>query len=389
MEGTRKWKKTSFSTILWAVLAILVLGTQAGLATEVCIDFEDLGNLANGDCVEGLGTVHDLLDISDAIIGENLILIQEGTVPKAYTGGVAGINECLDPINEDGHGFGIDVDDDTETENLKFTFDPDISVTSFSIRLVDYGDNFPYLWNFDSTHTVRLVAYNRVNEPTPEYPDPPRIPLDIDELTFTSTGLGETITTLNGVDITDVSLSTAGDACFANTGEPGQWMFSVSAEEIVCVELQFINDSYDFPVSTDSDVAFDDICFTYGGGVINVDIDIKPGSYPNSINLGSHGVVPVAILSTLELDATTLNAENIFLAGSGVRVRGKGNKYLASEEDVNGDSLLDLVVKVQTENLDPGAFQDGGVFLRVHETSDPESPVLYEGWDEINIVPPE
>lgn len=126
-----------------------------------------------------------------------------------------------------------------------------------------------------------------------------------------------------------------------------------------------------------------------GGGPTPIYIDIKPGSYPNSINLGSHGVIPVAILSTADFDATTLNAENIFLAGSGVRIRGKGNKYLASEEDVNGDGLIDLVVKVETENLDPGEFADGGAFLRVRETSDPISPVLYEGWDEIRIVPPE
>jgi hypothetical protein len=74
-----------------------------------------------------------------------------------------------------------------------------------------------------------------------------------------------------------------------------------------------------------------------------IEIDIKPGSYPNAINLGSNGVVPVAILSTPDLDATTLPPENVFLAGSGVAVRGKGNKYLASTEDVNGDSLPDLV----------------------------------------------
>jgi hypothetical protein len=120
-----------------------------------------------------------------------------------------------------------------------------------------------------------------------------------------------------------------------------------------------------------------------------ISIDIKPGSYPNSINLGSNGVVPVAILSAADFDATLLPAENVFLAGSGVAVRGKGNKYLASNEDVNGDGYVDLVLKVETENLDPGTFQDGMAVLRVHETSDQASPILYEGWDQITIVPPE
>jgi hypothetical protein len=128
---------------------------------------------------------------------------------------------------------------------------------------------------------------------------------------------------------------------------------------------------------------------TASGGPEPIDIDIKPGSYPNAINLGSSGVIPVAILSSESLDATSLPAENVFLAGAGVAVRGKGSKYLASQEDVNGDDLLDLVVKVETENLEPGTFQDGKAVLRVHETSDQTSAVLYEGSDDITIVPPE
>lgn len=40
---------------------------------------------------------------------------------------------------------------------------------------------------------------------------------------------------------------------------------------------------------------------------ISVTIDIKPGSYPNSINLGSNGNVLVAIFSTEDFDATTVD----------------------------------------------------------------------------------
>ena len=122
-----------------------------------------------------------------------------------------------------------------------------------------------------------------------------------------------------------------------------------------------------------------------------VEIDIKPGSDDNSINLKSRGVVPVAILSDSDtnFDATAVDPAKVFFAGAGVAVRGKGNKYLASKEYVNDDDLLDLVVKVETKNLVPGEFAEGGAYLRIHETSDQASPVLYEGWDEIKIVPPE
>jgi hypothetical protein len=140
--------------------------------------------------------------------------------------------------------------------------------------------------------------------------------------------------------------------------------------------------TYSLNISTLSDISVEVIG---GGEPTPITIDIKPGSYPNAINLGSNGVVPVAILSTPDFLATTLNAENVFLAGSGVAVRGKGNKYLASQEDVNGDSLLDLVVKVETENLDPGTLQDGYAILQVIV----ENTVIYEGSDEITIVPPE
>jgi len=116
-----------------------------------------------------------------------------------------------------------------------------------------------------------------------------------------------------------------------------------------------------------------------------IDIDIKPGSYPNCINLGSNGVVPVAILSTEDFDATTVYPATVELAGAGVALRGKADKYMAHLEDVNADGLLDLVVQVVTENLDPGMFQDGDAILTA-KTCDGQ---VLEGSDEITIVPPE
>ncbi len=122
-----------------------------------------------------------------------------------------------------------------------------------------------------------------------------------------------------------------------------------------------------------------------GPSVITVEIDIKPGSYPNTINLGSQGVIPVAILSSSDFDATTVNPDTVELAGAGVAMRGKGDKYLAHEEDVNGDGLLDLVCKVETDNLDPETFQYGFIDL----TGETYDGVPIKGEDEIIIVPPE
>ena len=83
---------------------------------------------------------------------------------------------------------------------------------------------------------------------------------------------------------------------------------------------------------------------------ITLSIDIKPNEFPNSINLGSNGVVPVAILSSATFDATTVNPTTITLAEASVRLKGNGTP-MASFQDVNGDGRLDLVVQVSTSAL--------------------------------------
>jgi hypothetical protein len=106
---------------------------------------------------------------------------------------------------------------------------------------------------------------------------------------------------------------------------------------------------------------------------LEVQIDIKPGSEPNSINLSSAGVVPVAILSSATFDATTVNPESVSLAGARVRMVGKSAHYLCSAQDSNGDGILDLVCQVLTAQfmIEPGdsvavleAETNGGTLIR-------------------------
>jgi len=119
------------------------------------------------------------------------------------------------------------------------------------------------------------------------------------------------------------------------------------------------------------------------GTELPVEIDIKPGSYPNAVNLGSQGRVPVAILTSEVFDATDVDPDTVTLAGAGVAVKGKGDRYMASEEDVNGDGLLDLVVHIETQNLDPGQFQDGMACINASTYGG----IRIEGCDELMIVP--
>ena len=51
--------------------------------------------------------------------------------------------------------------------------------------------------------------------------------------------------------------------------------------------------------------------------VIEVDVDIKPGSCPNVVNPRSNGVLPVAILGTVNVDVADINPETIRLGRDG------------------------------------------------------------------------
>jgi parallel beta-helix repeat protein len=113
--------------------------------------------------------------------------------------------------------------------------------------------------------------------------------------------------------------------------------------------------------------------------IVEVTIDIKPGSDPNSINLCSHGVVPIAILSGDGFDATTVDPSTVEFAGASIRVKGKGALQY-SLEDVDGDGDLDLVAQISVENLD----LDGGSTTAT--VSGLAGDVPFEGTDSVNIV---
>jgi probable HAF family extracellular repeat protein len=74
-------------------------------------------------------------------------------------------------------------------------------------------------------------------------------------------------------------------------------------------------------------------------------IDIKPGSVPNSVNPRSHGLIPVAILTTDDLDATTVDPLSVRF-GPSEAGEAHGRAHI---EDVNGDGRPDLVLHFRTD----------------------------------------
>ena len=80
---------------------------------------------------------------------------------------------------------------------------------------------------------------------------------------------------------------------------------------------------------------------------MEVQIDIKPGSHNNCFNQNEHGVLPVAVLGSSDLDVYNIAVDSLRLQGLAVKVVGKKNNYLASYTDVNGDGIMDMIVKLE------------------------------------------
>ena len=77
-----------------------------------------------------------------------------------------------------------------------------------------------------------------------------------------------------------------------------------------------------------------------------VDIDIKPGSFPNSINTRSMGVVPVAILGSANFDVTQVDVTTLTFgpnSASPDHDLTDLDTYFEHLQDVNEDGFLDLV----------------------------------------------
>ncbi|HLP43339.1 MAG TPA: hypothetical protein VK465_17675 [Fibrobacteria bacterium] len=111
-----------------------------------------------------------------------------------------------------------------------------------------------------------------------------------------------------------------------------------------------------------------------------VSIDIKPGSFPNSINLNSNGTTPVAILSESDFDATKVDPSTVKLSGASVKKKNNGS-YQATAEDANGDGIMDLVLHIITRDLQLTSLSTEAVL-----TGKTAGGLSITGTDSVNIV---
>ena len=322
---------------------------------EVCVNF---GSKAAGDSVNGLGAVHPRLNISST---NNAVVVMQYASPVAYGGNTPGVsnvaNACIGSERSSA-GFADvgagNFSPETKIHDYVFTFAPGTSVSEFSLRMVDSGD---FNLSRATSHSVKLVAYNASGDI-----------VDEDELSYTSTDVRN-----------PPGLTVTGDACTAQPGEPGNYTFEVSGAHITRLELHASNNGLPANKPSDPHIAFNDLCFVLES--TEVQIDIKPGTDPNTVNLKSKGTVPVAILSSPSFSAATVSPLTVRLAGVPVSLRGNGSP-MASLEDINGDGLLDLVLHFSIQALPP--FTSDTDITLVGETFDGQ---LLTGSDSIQLVP--
>jgi hypothetical protein len=79
-----------------------------------------------------------------------------------------------------------------------------------------------------------------------------------------------------------------------------------------------------------------------------VSIDIKPDTFPNSINPERTEVIPFAILTTDTFDATTVDPTTVHFGPTGTEAA----PVHSALEDVDGDGDTDMILHFKTRDAD-------------------------------------
>jgi hypothetical protein len=123
-------------------------------------------------------------------------------------------------------------------------------------------------------------------------------------------------------------------------------------------------------------VEFDGTCVV---PPVDIDIDIKPGSDPNSINPSLEGDIPVAILGSDSFDVAGVDVTTLAFGPSGASFDHSHGPHF---EDLNGDGFTDLLAHFRVEETGI-AFGN----MKACVTGETLDSTLFKGCDAVRTVP--
>lgn len=173
----------------------------------------DFGQLPVGSSVEGLGTVHPLLNIDARGTALHVLAGAEPAVYASIVNGTAVFNAGMVAAG----GFSDPATQSAgQPHQYTFTFAPGTTISNFTLQMLDFGDYNP---TGSTSHLVTMTAYNTSN-----------VAVASQQLSYTSVG---------GISPDYGNLLVSGDAVSASPGQPGNWTWDISGTGIVRISLDF------------------------------------------------------------------------------------------------------------------------------------------------------
>jgi len=214
-----------------------------------------------GNSIEGADVLYDGLTVTSSS-GQG-VAYSEGSEPIMFTAPNEG-NVVAQGCTNAGYAFADSAATASRAHDFEFLFTDGNTVPTFSVRMLDYGDYNPA---GATEHSASLVAYNAAG-----------VEIDRDTLSYSSTP-DSLPRDGNGAP---GDLYYSGDACSAAPGQPGNYTFTVTAENIVKVALEFSHNGDPSYKVSDPGIAFADICFPSLCDELAGKLNINPNNSPHN-----------------------------------------------------------------------------------------------------------
>ena len=367
------------------------------------VEITTIGTGGDGNLDSATVTIANLLDGPDEVLAVDT----SGTgITASYASGVLSLT-------------GTDTIDNYQAVLQTITYDnasqnPDTTARTSEFVVNDGTDDSAVATTTLTVNAVNDAPINTVPgaQAVDEDTDLPISGISVADVDAGSGQLTVTLSVLNGTVTVDeavaggAAVSSNGSASVVLTGTLSELNVTVGADVTYRGNLNYNGPDTLTVVTNDhgntgsggalSDT--DSVTITVNS-VIDALIDIKPGSDPNSINLGSNGVLPVAILTTStaageidDFDATSLAELDLTAIEFGDSRIGYGrvNPLRAAIEDVDGDGDLDLILHFSMRDIRDAVALDADSVDAVltAEFGGPAAGVDLSGGDSVRMVPP-